>query len=162
MTTKTDFSEDEWTRITRAPFVAGMAISMSDPGGPIEIGKESVAMLRAATAPTSREQLVTEVALEISAASQHKQNPLKGYKPSKDDPASVLDQVVAELVAVRDIVAEKATPAETEAFGLWLVDVAQAAAEAGKEGGFMGIGAVRVSDREETMLERLRGVMSAE
>ena len=38
MTTKSDFTDEEWTRITRSPFVAGMAISMAVPGGPIEIG----------------------------------------------------------------------------------------------------------------------------
>src|SRR5262245_59875543 len=31
VTTKTDFTEDEWSRIVRAPFVAGMAISLADP-----------------------------------------------------------------------------------------------------------------------------------
>lgn len=161
MTTKNEFSAEEWTRIVRAPFVAGMAISMADPGGPIEIAKESVAMLRSATSPTSREQLIAEIALDIQAESQDKQNPLKGFKPQKDAPGSLADQVLAELSEVRGIVSEKATPAETEAFGLWLVDVAQAAADAGKEGGFMGIGAVRVSDREQTMLDRLREVVSA-
>ena len=35
MTTKSDFSEDEWSRIVRAPFVAGLSISLADPGGPI-------------------------------------------------------------------------------------------------------------------------------
>ena len=34
MTSKAEFSEDEWTRLKRAPFVAGMAISLADPGGP--------------------------------------------------------------------------------------------------------------------------------
>ena len=161
MTTKSDFTDEEWTRLTRAPFVAGMAISMADPGGPIEIAKESVAMLRAATAPTSREQLITEIALDVQTESQQRQNPLKGYKPTKDAPGDLADQVLTELTEVRDLVAEKATPAETAAFGLWLVDVAQAAADAAKEGGFLGIGAVRVSDREQTMLDRLREVMSA-
>ena len=37
MTGKADFTEEEWTRLKRAPFVAGMAISLSDPGGPIEL-----------------------------------------------------------------------------------------------------------------------------
>ena len=36
MTGKADFTEEEWTRLKRAPFVAGMAISLADPGGPIE------------------------------------------------------------------------------------------------------------------------------
>ena len=36
MTSKRDFSDEEWTRIRRAPLVAGVAISLADPGGPIE------------------------------------------------------------------------------------------------------------------------------
>ena len=36
--------------------VAGMAISLADPGGPIEATKETVATLRSATNPPSREQ----------------------------------------------------------------------------------------------------------
>jgi hypothetical protein len=35
VTTKDAFSEEEWTRIMRAPFVAGLAITLADPGGPI-------------------------------------------------------------------------------------------------------------------------------
>ena len=41
MTGKADFTEEEWTRLKRAPFVAGMAISLADPGGPIELAKET-------------------------------------------------------------------------------------------------------------------------
>ena len=36
MTSRQDFSEEEWARIRRAPLVAGLAISLADPGGPIE------------------------------------------------------------------------------------------------------------------------------
>ena len=35
MTSKQDFTDEEWTRIRRAPLVAGVAISLADPGGPI-------------------------------------------------------------------------------------------------------------------------------
>ena len=38
MTSKA-FTEEEWMRLKRAPFVAGMAISLADPGGPIEAVK---------------------------------------------------------------------------------------------------------------------------
>ena len=67
MTTKSDFTEDEWTRVVRAPMVAGMAISLADPGGPIEATKETMASIKSATNPPSREQLLAEVALEIQA-----------------------------------------------------------------------------------------------
>jgi len=40
VTTKSDFSEEEWSLIVRAPFVAGLAISLADPSDPIEAAKE--------------------------------------------------------------------------------------------------------------------------
>ena len=45
MTSKADFTDEEWTCLKRAPFVAGMAISLADPGGPIEALKETSATL---------------------------------------------------------------------------------------------------------------------
>jgi hypothetical protein len=154
MTTKADFPADEWSRVVRAPFVAGLAITLADPGGPIEATKETMGTLKAATNPPSREQLLAEVALEVQALAQQKQHPLKGYKPSKKSPVG--EQVLDELRAVRGIVEAKATPEEAEAFKQWLVATAQAAAGAAKDGGFMGIGAHLVSDREQAMLDQVR------
>ena len=154
MTTKSDFPEDEWTRIVRAPFVAGLAISMADPGGPIEAAKGTMATVRSAANPPSREQLLAEVALELQAMTQQRHNPLKGYKPTHDQAPG--EQVLEELRSVQAVVAARATPEETAAFGRWLVATAQAAADAAKEGGFMGFGATQVSEGEQAMLDRLR------
>jgi hypothetical protein len=51
VTAKSDFTNEEWIRVRRAPFVAGMAISLADPGGPIEVTKESVATIKSAAEP---------------------------------------------------------------------------------------------------------------
>ena len=83
MTTKGDFPEDEWTRIVRAPFVAGLAISLADPGGPIEAAKETMATIKTATNPPSREQLLTEVALDVQAMTQQRRNPLGSTSPPR-------------------------------------------------------------------------------
>ena len=160
VTTRSDFSEEDWSRIVRAPFVAGLAISLADPGGPIEAAKETMATLKSATNPPSREQLVTEVALDIQAEVQQKRNPLKGYRPSSQGTAPSGEQVLVELTAVQAIVAARATPEETLAFGQWLVATAQAAANAAKEGGFMGFGAEQVSKGEQAMLDQVRAAVS--
>jgi hypothetical protein len=160
VTTKSDFSEEDWSRIVRAPFVAGLAISLADPGGPIEAAKETMATIKSATNPSSREQLVAEVALDIQAQVQQKQNPLKGYRPSPQGTAPAGDQVLVELGAVHAIVAARATPEETAAFGEWLVATAQAAANAAKDGGFMGFHAERVSKGEQEMLDHVRAAVS--
>jgi hypothetical protein len=158
MTSKNDFSEAEWAQILRAPFVGALAVSLSDPGGPIEAGKEQMAAIRGAMNPPSREPLLADVALDVQAMTQQREHPLKGYRPAGGgDPREAL---LDELQATRAVLEAKATRPEATAFSQWVVDIAQAAADAAKEGGFMGIGATRVSDREQSMLERVRQTLT--
>jgi hypothetical protein len=159
MTTKSDFTEEEWIRVRRAPFVAGMAISLADPGGPIELAKESAASLKSATNPPTREQLLAEIALDIQAMTQQRQNPLSGFKPT--NAATAGQQILDELQAVSAIVSSKATADEIPAFKQWLLTTAQAAADAAKEGGFMGFHAIQVSQGEAAMLDQVRTAIDA-
>ncbi len=159
MTSKSDFTEEEWVRVRRAPFVAGMAISLADPGGPIELAKESMAAVKTATNPPSREQLLADVALDIQSMTQQRQNPLSDFKVT--DAAQAGQQILDELRAVKELVTAKATPEEASAFGQWLAASAQAAADAAKEGGFLGFGATQISDGEKDMLDKVRSAVGA-
>jgi hypothetical protein len=85
MTSKAEFSEEEWARIKRAPFVAGMAISLADPGGPIEAVKETAATLKTvlgAAEAGGRGELVDAIAREVAEAARQRKSPLAGFKPS--------------------------------------------------------------------------------
>jgi hypothetical protein len=159
MTSKSEFTDEEWVRVRRAPFVAGMAISLADPGGPIEMAKESMATVKTATNPPSREQLLTDVALDIQSMTQQRQNPLSDFKVT--DAGQAGQQILDELRAVKEVVAGKATPEEASAFSQWLLATAQAAADAAKEGGFMGFGAIQVSEGEQDMLDKVRSAVGA-
>ena len=159
MTTMSDFTEEEWIRVRRAPFVAGMAISLADPGGPIELVKESTASLKSATNPPTREQLLAEIALDVQAMTQQRQNPVSDFKPTNATPAG--QQILDELRAVSAIVNSKAAAEEIAAFKDWLLTTAQAAADAAKEGGFMGFGATQVSQGEKAMLDQVRTAIGA-
>jgi hypothetical protein len=90
---------------------------------------------------------------------QERHNPLGGFKPTAGGPLG--DQVLEELRGVQALVVDKATPEEAAAFARWLVDAAQAAADAAKEGGFMGFGSVQVSEREQAMLDQVRAAVGA-
>jgi hypothetical protein len=160
MTSKADFSEEEWTRLKRAPFVAGMAISLADPGGPIEVVKETAATLktvREAADSGGRGELVDALAKEVVAETGHRENPLKGFKPKG---ALAGQEIVEELAGVNGIVSAKATPEEAAAYRAWLQAAAQEAANAAKEGGFMGFHAERVSEGEQRMLDKLEEVLA--
>jgi hypothetical protein len=158
MTSKADYTEDEWERLRRAPLVGGMAISIADPGGPIELAKETIASMRTAVTPPGQEELLAAVAQDLMAVLQQKENPMTGFKV--ENAALAGQQILDELREVDRIVTEKATPEEVEAFREWMLAVAQAAADAAKEGGFLGFGAEQVSKGEQAMLEQLRAAFA--
>lgn len=157
MTTKADFTEDEWATLVRAPLVAGMAISFADPGGPIEVLKETSAVIKVVTsASEDSDDLAGEVAREVRALAQERKNPVRDFKPRG---ALAGKEILDELGSANEIVAAKATAEEAEAFRAFILECAQRAAEAAKEGGFMGFRAELVSQGEQDMLEQLRSVL---
>src|SRR2546423_704168 len=123
MTTKADFNEEEWAAVRRAPLLAGMAITLADPGGPVEVFKETAAVLKGVLAAADgRGDLVGEAARELRELAQRRENPLGDFKPRGADAGT---QVLDELARVRSIVDAKATAEESEAFSSWLVECAQ-------------------------------------
>ncbi|MBN1530401.1 MAG: hypothetical protein JW895_15170 [Thermoleophilaceae bacterium] len=155
MTSRADFTDEEWARLGRAPLLAGMAISLADPGGPIELVKESGAALKTvieAARERSFGEFVQSVADDVAKKAERRENPLAGFAP---DRRRARDEVLDELRSVYALLVEKASPQEVEDFREWIRMTSQRAALAAKEGGFLGIGATRVSEREEQMLETL-------
>jgi hypothetical protein len=158
MTTRADFTEDEWARLGRAPLVAGMAISIADPGGPIETLRESSAALQTvleAAQTGSYGDFVKAVAADFAEKARNRRNPMAGFKPKG---AQAGEEILAELRAVNALLVDKASPEEGEQFREWLKTAAQRAATAAKEGGFLGFRAELVSEREQLMLDRLAEV----
>jgi hypothetical protein len=158
MAGKDDFTEQEWATLVRSPMVAGLAITIADPGGPIEVVKETSAVVKVVniTANEQRDDLVGHLAREVRAIAEQHHNPIGDFKPSGPDPKQ---GIVDEIASANAIVRAKATPEEAEAYGQWILECAQRAADAAKEGGFMGFHAERVSQGEKDMLARLSSAL---
>ncbi len=162
MTSKADYTEAEWTRLKRAPFLAGMGISLADPGGPIEAVKETAATLKSVLAAADGDdhgELVQAIARDVRDDASRRRTPMAGFRPASGATAGV--EILDELREVDRLVAEKGTPDEGADLREWLVAVAEEAAGAAKEGGFMGFHAVRVSEGEQRMLDQLRQALGA-
>jgi hypothetical protein len=158
MTTKADFTEDEWATLVRSPMVAGMAITLADPGGPIEVLKETSAVVKVVTSASSeqRDDLTGELAREVRGLAEQRKNPVGDFKPRG---AMAGKEIVDEISNANAIAGAKASPEEAEAFRAWIMECAQSAADAAKEGGFMGFNAERVSQGEKDMLAQLRSAL---
>jgi hypothetical protein len=156
MTKRADYTDDEWEALARSPLVAGFAISLADPGGPIELSKETMAAIKSLATPPSDEELLIAVSQYAQAHAKEHAN----LRKELDLKASTArQQLTDELTAVNGILEAKATPEEAAAFRRWLVEAAQKAADAAKEGGFLGIGATRVSEGELTELAEIRQIL---
>jgi hypothetical protein len=158
VTAKSDFTDDEWATLLRAPLVAGMAITLADPGGPIEVVKETSAVVKFAlgTAGEQRDDLVGEIARDVRELARQRKNPAADFKPRG---ALAGKEILDEVSRANEVVNAKATPEEAEAFREWIMESARRAAEAAKEGGFLGFRAEQVSQGEKDMLAQLRSTL---
>jgi hypothetical protein len=151
MTSKADFNAEEWSTVVEGPVLAGMRVVTAEGGGKI---RESLAMGKVyAQARQSQGQNELLDALVSSPPS---------IDPQRIQGAGDLPSVSKERLqeAVR-ILGEKGTPEETDAYKTFVLSVAQAAAEAHKEGGFIGIGGKPVSEAEQAALDEIRGVLDS-
>jgi hypothetical protein len=157
VTTKADYTAEEWELIKRAPLMAGMAVVAASPSGPIGLVKEMFAVgrvLAEGSGEGSTNELINALVADIRA----------GNRPASptESISSVEEAKDLGLQACRDVaalLARKAPAAEAEEFKRWLLTAAQQVAEAAKEGGFLGIGGVRVSDAETAALGEIAGAL---
>jgi hypothetical protein len=155
MTTKTDYTEQEWAGLVRAPITVGSYIIVADLSV-MAMLSETQGMLKAIQAqqaPDAAKELVAAVVAEIVGMASRKEKIAPPQVEKGQDPRP---QIKADLMSDLAVLDTKATPEEKAGFCTWLLTVATATAEAGREGGFLGIGAVRVSDQEKAALDDLK------
>lgn len=151
MASKTDFTPEEWQTVGLAPIITSMYISMADPSGPIGLMKEMFAAVSGIVEGAKQSdslQIVKDLAADMEA---------KTFKPelpkfsSKEEALSYAQAELGKAVALVD----SKSPTDGVAYRQWLYDTAKRAAEAGKEGGFLGFGGTAVSEAEQTALGNL-------
>jgi hypothetical protein len=87
------------------------------------------------------------------------QEEMKANKPKT--PEELQARIHENVDKSLDMLAAKgATDADLRSFKSMMVSVAESVAEASKEGGFLGFGGVRVSEREQAVLDQIRAELS--
>ena len=151
MTTKADYNAEEWAKLVEAPLLASMRVASSDRGGTI---RESMAVARA-YAEARRHQGSNDL-LDAIVASPPALDPGQ-LQQSGGDLADLARRRLTEAVAVLDA---KAAPEDRTAYTQFVLTIAEAAANANREGGFIGIGGKPVSSHEQAALDEIRAVLN--
>jgi hypothetical protein len=148
MSTKADFSVDEWDLLRSAPFMASILVVAASPSGPVGLIQESAAAgkMIIQAAQTAQTPLLKDLAQDLTQK-------LTIPKPPPGAAPAQIQAAAAEILKrTSALLAQKATPEEATEIKQWLEKVAQATAEATKEGGFLGFGGTLVSEEEKTAL----------
>ena len=156
MTTKADYTEEEWGQLLQAPLTTGMMIIVADLHVTSMMGemKGLFKGMMEQPAPEGAQELVGSLLEDIKAKAENKEK-VEPPETTKEDPEQVKAKMLEQLSSTAALVDEKCSEAEATGYKQWLMGVAEATAEAGKEGGFLGIGAVRVSDKEKAAMEQI-------
>lgn len=161
MSGQSAFSADEWSRIVQSPVMAGFAVTAADPGGLIGAVQEAAAMAgKIGRSDAADAPLVAEIkaALQTPEGRKTAQAGMKELARGLSA-ANAAGAAVAHLEDVIGVVSAKA-PGEAPALAAFLRTIAEAVAEAAKEGGFLGIGGEPISMAEHKTLADIDGALS--
>jgi hypothetical protein len=160
MVEQSDFTDDEWFELRSAPWRAAMGVIEVDPSPSLTSGKELEAVeanLAGAQFGEGLIGLVCRAVLDldrVGGEDKPSHGPTAARAETTED-GELPDQFLDALSALNPILDAKVDPEEAAAFRAWLVELATAAAEAGREG-LAGLTGPKVSDDEAAYLDRLR------
>jgi hypothetical protein len=149
MTKKADFNAEEWSTVLEGPLLAGLRVITADRGGTI---RETLAMGQVyaqARQKQGESELLDELASSPPALDQERLR-------ATGDVAKASSERLREAL---EILEQKASPEEVEAYKRFVLNVAEAAAKAHKEGGFIGIGGKQVSEKEQAALDEIAATL---
>lgn len=166
MTTKDAFTNDEWQTLRRGIYDAGRYLALADPTSPADLAKGARAIsgffndLRDQAARLGEGSLLLQAILADPAG------------VADDDTLDTLPNLASpEMAALRQktldsvrqagaLLDAKATPEEARDLKIKMYQLAGQTAAASKQGSFLGIGGVRVTDTEKAALAQVAAALN--
>ncbi len=158
MTKKADFTDEEWKHLLQAPTAAGLYIMMADPNFIIGSMQEAIAVSAGILAKEKENncELLSELLSSFKERDMVKEAKLKF---EKKDIETIKKTALEALKKAVEILDAKTTPEEAAEIKQWLYDISVRTANAAKEGGFLGIGGTRVSEKEKEALKEIAQIL---
>jgi hypothetical protein len=162
MAAQAAFTAEEWTLLRFVPSLVVGGVSAADPSGIFGAIKEAAAGMTEMSGSLqkgSRLELLGAMLADKSIPGMPDPKTLVGEGNREQQMANFKTAVLGRIREVANLVSQKATPEEAKAYKQMIMSVAEKAANASKEGGFLGFGGVRVSSAEESFLNEVKAVL---
>lgn len=160
MATKQDFTAAEWQALLESAMVASIAVTAAEPSGLWGMLKEGFANAQGLTgARSSENQLIKDVVADLGTS--------EGRTIARDalkermSGASTEEVVTRSVAAIRETsrIVEAKAGADAPGFKSWIYANAERVANASSEGGFLGFGGEKVSEKERATLAQLAAAL---
>lgn len=145
MTTKADFTDEQWKTVLQAPSAAGLMVAAAQRGGTF---RESFSIAHAYT--DARKQHGKSALLDEITASKPEMDHTRYHSP--DELRTGTLKHLTDAVAVLET---KAPADEVEEYKRFIVTLAEHVAAAHREG-FLGLSGERVSEAEQAAVDEIR------
>lgn len=158
MTTKSDYTPEEWKLLMDIPPLVGTAVMVAGRSGVTGSMKEAFAVAQSVLGGRhgyqSNELIQSLVDARVKDGEKSEVEQMSGNSYRGLPPEELLSTVLQMCEDVRVMLDEKSTPEESEGFRSWSVAVGDKVANAAKEGGFIEriTGSERVSEDERQVL----------
>lgn len=161
------FTDREWAMLMQAPVQAMTAVILADTTDPVSFLKEVKGAVNILATEQQRTDMTTDLGRSLMQSFSEKlaAEPVQGDALQQMKMYEYLEMLqamknasegrkaaIAALDEVSGILAAKVTVIQAEEFKNWVVGLARQVAELVREEGFMGIGAGRVSRKEDATL----------
>jgi hypothetical protein len=163
MVDKSNFTPAEWKVLLQSMIAAGTAVTAADPSGLWGLLKESfaggTALAKAKNDPKANALIKAVVGDFATAEGSAARDELK--KKFKNGKLSEIKGKCIETLREAAAIVDAKAPSDAAAYKAWLKQISQHVAEAAKEGGFLGVGGVPVSEAEKATLTEIASALKA-
>ena len=153
MTGKTDFTAEEWESLTLGPISSGILVGLADPNA-LGMAHELLAFGKALgdmDVAGPAKELVEALVADMENRSEDEDGDL--------NPDEIKAKTPAWLKKAVATVDSKCEVDVAWGYKKWVLNLARATAEASKEGSFLGIGGVRVTEKEQEALLEIESIL---
>ena len=166
-----NYTEEELNLLANTPSVIGTAMAFSGSSGLFGTGKEMFASVQAIMAGVKNypnNALIQAILPSVQGGASEAMDKMKKvrdwgvarYKAKEVNSAEKFQAyAIEDCKAVCALLAAKSSPQEADEYKQWTLSIAEKAAMAASEGGFMGFGGDQYSDNEKKFMSAIESAM---
>ena len=162
MTSRQDFTPEEWALLVALPREAAIASAIADAEDPLDATKAIVAAFKtlvAGAAAFPDNAMIVDVLIKLRTGEDGPEDQGETIEVDEERRDRQLTETLDHARQANDLLTAKARQSEADDYRTWILAIGRQAVRAATSGGFLGIGAERITAAEAVFMADLRAAL---